>query len=362
MNNLSEEGIRQFDDVTQGPKELISLFIKGSSQNFEQILDLIKQGVDVNYVDENYNSILMYAIRYISTKPFEKYGRKILDLLIEKGANINYNHNFVIDSENFLQKCATSSAFLTFNLNIIKYVTNLQGANYIWTTNTLGCIDTYNSMYWYLYLVINRYKDIFDHLIKLGANINIKNNSNVPLVETILSDNINHYYYLSILVDCGLNINAKLLSGRSLLCMVLRKNSLASFDYLMGLFIDIDNLDIKFMTECDNINDKDEFKEIIHEYRDILTTRKQLSDILTNANANANANANVNLKTQYNEIKFKDTSFHTKISAMLFKHKYQKHDINETIQSFIKEDYIDMFNVKTIEDFTKVIESDYYIG
>jgi len=144
----------------QGETPLISI-IKSTKYNVEEkrhiIKKLIKKGANVNFIDRDENTPLVYAIQMRSLA--------IIKLLIENGANINH---------------LIKSSYITVLMKAIG----------------LGEID------------------IVKYLVECNANINFKNEfGNTPLTYAISTNNDQMVKYL---IECGADVNNRNNQGQTL--------------------------------------------------------------------------------------------------------------------------------------------------
>eukprot|EP00833_Pecoramyces_ruminatium_P006505 jgi/Orpsp1_1/1180537/evm.model.c7180000073809.1 len=209
-----------------------------------KIASLIERGSDVNFVDKDGNTPLVYAI--------EKKSLSVVMLLIKNGANINF----------FIKNR---------NLSVVMYAIEL-----------------------------NRV-DIVKYLVKCGANINFKNENDINVLintskigktkifEYLVKNNVNDFTseiiqkiildkrldLLNILIENDLNINIKDDKGNTPLVYAIKCRNMEIIEYLINNGAD-----------CHNINDNDETIDNInykyHYEYGLKDTYKSIYNIINN--------------------------------------------------------------------------------
>ncbi|KAG4094576.1 ankyrin [Neocallimastix lanati (nom. inval.)] len=177
-----------------------------------KIASLIERGSDVNFVDMEGNTPLVYAI--------EKKSLSVVMLLIKNGANINFfikNRNLSIvmyaielnrvDIVKYLVKCGANINFKNENDINVLISTSKVGKTKIFEYLVKNNVNDFTSEIIHKIIVDNRL-DLLNILIENDLNINIRDEKgNTPLVYAIQCRNIDITEYLiSHGADCH-NIN-----------------------------------------------------------------------------------------------------------------------------------------------------------
>jgi len=177
-----------------------------------KIASLIERGSDVNFVDMEGNTPLVYAI--------EKKSLSVVMLLIKNGANINFfikNRNLSIvmyaielnrvDIVKYLVKCGANINFKNDNDINVLISTSKVGKTKIFEYLVKNNVNDFTSEIIHKIIVDNRL-DLLNILIENDLNINIRDEKgNTPLVYAIQCRNIDITEYLiSHGADCH-NIN-----------------------------------------------------------------------------------------------------------------------------------------------------------
>jgi ankyrin repeat protein len=166
-----------------------------------KIASLIERGSDVNYVDKEGNTPLVYAI--------EKKSLTVVMLLIKHGANINFfiaNRNITIlmyaielnrmDIVKYLVKCGANINFKNENDINVLISSSKKGKTKIFEYLVKNNVNDFTSEVIKKVIVDNRL-DLLDILIENNMNINLKDEKgNTPLVYAIQHRNLDIIEYL----------------------------------------------------------------------------------------------------------------------------------------------------------------------